>query len=122
MCVKRLCAPYADKTAGLAACRTRHFQPVDFAAGVCLSIDGLENWVGLSFDGDRLACSAALMRAENAVRPASGGAKDEHPLHIPGHGHKAPLAADTVDPAQQKLAEAQHRLDDAEHRFRHLLA
>ena len=49
-----------------------------------------------------------LVRAESAVCPASGGAKDEHPLHIPGHGHKAPLAADTVDPAQQKLAEAQH--------------
>ena len=26
-----------------------------------------------------------------------GGAKGEHPLQIPGHGHKAPLAAHLVD-------------------------
>src|ERR1700759_5198542 len=77
-------------------------------------------WIG--FQRSPPACLAALVPAENAVHPASGGAEDEHPLHIPGQGHKAPLTADTVDPAQQKLAEAQHRLDDAEHRFRQLLA
>ena len=84
-------------------------------------------------------CSAVLLAllVANAVRchrphgglPAGAShpaptrrAEDEHPLHIPRHGHKAPLAADTVDPAQQELAKAQHRLDDAEHRLRHLLA
>src|SRR5271169_2846768 len=40
-------------------------------------------------------------------RPASlDGAKGEHPLHVPGHGHKAPLAPSPVQPTQQKLPEA----------------
>jgi hypothetical protein len=37
-----------------------------------------------------------------------------------GHVYQAPLAPDTVDPAQQELPEAHHRFDNAEHRFRDL--
>jgi hypothetical protein len=57
-----------------------------------------------------------------ALCPLCGGAKGEHPLQVPRHGHKAPLAPDAVQPAQQELPEAQHRLDDAEYRLRDLLA
>ena len=39
-----------------------------------------------------------------------------------GWPQQAPLAAPTFDPAQQELAEPQHRLDDAEHRLRRMLA
>ena len=48
--------------------------------------------------------------------------KDEHPLHVPGHGHEAPLAADMIEPAEQELAERDRRLDNAEHRLGRLLA
>jgi hypothetical protein len=42
-----------------------------------------------------------------SVQPASlGGLKGEHPLHVPGHGHKASLAAHLVEPAEQKLSES----------------
>jgi hypothetical protein len=41
---------------------------------------------------------------------------------FPRHGHKAPLVSDVVEPAQQKLAETQHRFDDAKHRFRGVFA
>ena len=50
-----------------------------------------------------------------------GGAKGEYPLLVPGHGHKAPLAAHCLASAQQKRRNAAP-LDDAEHRFRHLFA
>src|SRR5215469_17534983 len=46
----------------------------------------------------------------------------EHPLYIPSHGHQAPLAANLVEPAQQKLSEAENRLDDAELRLRDMFA
>ena len=45
-----------------------------------------------------------------------------HPLDVPGHGDEAPLAADAIEPAQQELAESNHRFDDAEHRLWGLLA
>jgi hypothetical protein len=32
----------------LAACRTRNFQPLDFAAGVCLAVDGCKNGLDLA--------------------------------------------------------------------------
>ena len=50
------------------------------------------------------------------------GFQGEHPLHIPGHGHKAPFAAHIVQAAQQKLAESQHGFYDAEDRLGHALA
>src|SRR3954471_19984546 len=52
----------------------------------------------------------------------SGGVEDEHSLHIPRHGHKAPLATHFVEAAHRKLTESERRFDDAEHRFRGLLA
>src|SRR5215212_10586172 len=57
-----------------------------------------------------------------ALCPASGGAEGEHPLQIPRHGHKAPLAADRLQTPQQELPEAPPRLDDAEYWFWNLLA
>ena len=36
------------------------------------------------------------------------GAKDEHPLDVPGHGHKSPFAANPVNAAQHELPEAHH--------------
>ena len=53
--------------------------------------------------------------------PLRDGCEDEHSLHIPRHGYKAPLAARTVEPAQQELAEPQHQLDDSEHRLQRML-
>ena len=54
---------------------------------------------------------------------ASGGARQgEQPLPVVGHGHQAPLAADSVEAAEQELAEPQYRFDDAEHRLGGLLA
>jgi hypothetical protein len=53
---------------------------------------------------------------------ASGGTDGEHPLHIPGHSHEAPLAAHLVEPAERELTESERRFDDAEHRFRSLFA
>src|SRR5271155_6234299 len=50
------------------------------------------------------------------------GMENEDPLHVPGHGHQAPLAANLVEPAQQELSKAQNRFDDAEHRFWGVLA
>src|SRR5580693_10422592 len=52
----------------------------------------------------------------------SAWAERVHPLDVPGHGDEAPLAANAIEPAQQKLAESHHRFDDTEHRFRGLLA
>jgi hypothetical protein len=57
----------------------------------------------LGFNSDRLAVPLPWYGLKTPFALPSGGAKDEHPLQIPSHGHKAPLAADTVDPAQQKL-------------------
>src|SRR5258708_36470002 len=53
---------------------------------------------------------------------SSRGIKGEQPLHVPSHGHQAPLASDPIETAQQELPEAEHRFDDAEHRLRRLLA
>jgi hypothetical protein len=36
------------------------------------------------------------------------GAKGEQALHVPGHGHKTPFAANLVDSAQQELPEPHH--------------
>jgi hypothetical protein len=48
----------------------------------------------------------------------SAWAERVHPLDVPGHGdEEAPLAANAIEPAQQKLAESHHRFDDTEHRF-----
>src|SRR5580704_11573132 len=55
-------------------------------------------------------------------RKYSAEAERMHPLDVPGHGDKAPLIADAVEPAQQELAESHHRFDDAEHWLRGLLA
>jgi hypothetical protein len=49
-------------------------------------------------------------------------AKGEQALHVPGHGHKTPFAANLVDSAQQELPEAHHRFDDAEYRLGSLFA
>src|SRR4051812_18054316 len=57
-----------------------------------------------------------------AALTSPGEAQGEHPLHVPGQSHEAPLAADGVEPTQQKLAEPQHRFDDAKHRLRSLFA
>jgi hypothetical protein len=45
----------------------------------------------------------------------SAEAERIHSLDVPSHGNEAPLAANAVEPAQQKLAESHHRFDDAEH-------
>src|SRR5687768_392344 len=59
----------------------------------------------------------------SGVSPALlGWVQGEHPLEIPGQGYELPLTPNRVEPAQQKLAEPQHRFDDAEDRFRGLLA
>src|ERR1700681_697204 len=61
-------------------------------------------------------------RDPSEYRKRSAEAERMHPLDVPGHGDEAPLAADAIEPAQQKLAESHHRFDDAEHRLRGLLA
>ena len=66
--------------------------------------------------GGRLA--SMRWGAADLTWPAQG----EHPLHVPGQSHEAPLAADGVEPTQQKLAEPQPRFDDAKHRLRSLFA
>src|SRR6478672_1754887 len=53
-----------------------------------------------------------------SVRPRQG----EHPLHVPRHGHEAPLAAYFVQATQHELAEPDHRFDDPEYRLGRLLA
>src|SRR5271154_3962989 len=64
----------------------------------------------------------AVWAASDRTWSSSGGVEDEHPLHIPRHGHKAPLATHFFESAQRKLTESEHGFDDAEHRFRGLLA
>ena len=50
------------------------------------------------------------------------GRKDEHPLHVPGYGREAPLAANSIESAKQELSEPERRLDDAEHWLGRMLA
>src|SRR6202049_5400906 len=62
----------------------------------------------------------AVFGRTTALRSAV--AERKHSLEVPGHGDKAPLAANLVETAQQELAKAHHRFDDAEHRFGGLFA
>src|ERR1700726_1348099 len=50
------------------------------------------------------------------------GGEDEHPFHVPSHGHEVPLAPDVIDSTQHELSEAHDRFDDAKHRLWNLLA
>jgi hypothetical protein len=59
------------------------------------------------------------LQADSALSPNIGG---EDPLHVPGHGHEAPLAADLVEPAPPELAQAENRFEDAEPRLRGVLS
>src|ERR1700686_725716 len=61
-------------------------------------------------------------RDPSEYRKRSAEAERVHPLDVPSHGDEAPLAADTIEPAQQKLTESHHRFDDAEPRLGRLLA
>ena len=51
---------------------------------------------------------ASPFAREKAVLTSLLGAKDEHPLDVPGHGHKSPFAANPVNAAQHELPEAHH--------------
>jgi hypothetical protein len=51
---------------------------------------------------------ASSLAREKAVLTSLLGAKDEHPLDVPGHGHKSPFAANPVNAAQHELPEAHH--------------
>src|SRR6201999_2071778 len=62
-----------------------------------------------------------IWRSKGALASARG-LQDEHPFHVPGHGHEVPLAPDVVYSSQQELPEAHDRFDDAKHRFWNLLA
>src|ERR1700680_2588103 len=64
----------------------------------------------------------AVWAASDRTWSSSGGVEDEHPLPIPRHGHKAPLATHFFESPQRKLTESEHGFDDAEHWFRGLLA
>ena len=64
----------------------------------------------------------SFLRSAWVVTGCSGGGEGEHPLHVPRHGHEAPLAAHPVQPAERKLAEPERRFDDAEHRLRSVFA
>ena len=59
---------------------------------------------------------------DGPFRASGGTGEGEQPLHVVGHGHQVPLAADIVEAAEQELAEPQYRFDDAEHRLGGLLA
>ena len=49
---------------------------------------------------------------------ASGGRREsEQPLHVVGHGHEVPFAADLFEAAQQELPEPQHRLLELDSAF-----
>ena len=54
------------------------------------------------------------MSRDVTIRPPSGGVEDEHPLHIPGHGHEAPLAAHFFEFAQRKIDGIEKLSNDAE--------
>src|ERR1019366_768705 len=103
---------FPPNSCDIAAITLESRRSVSWASGPIVS--GVRT--GLSF-------LSRLGRAVESPLPAlPGRAKGEQPLHVPRHGHKAPLAPDTVDPAQQKLPEAHHRFDDAKHRLRNLFA
>src|SRR6201992_3661165 len=59
---------------------------------------------------------------DSPFRGSGSGCEGEQPLHVVGHGHEVPLAADVVEAAEQELAEAERRFDDTEHRFGRVLA
>ena len=73
-------------------------------------------WLGPNWPADRWYLAAgqlsrASARLDGAWKPSSrlsGGAEGKQALHVPRHGHQAPLTPDTVDPAQQKLPETHH--------------
>src|SRR3954464_9561261 len=56
------------------------------------------------------------------LRGSDSGCEGEQPLHVVGHGHEVPLAADVIEATEQELAEAERRFDDAEHRLGGVLA
>src|ERR1700686_5064818 len=64
----------------------------------------------------------AVWAASDRTWSSSGGVEDEHPLHIPRHGQKAPLATHFFESAHRKLTESEHGFDDAEHWFRGLMS
>jgi hypothetical protein len=51
---------------------------------------------------------ASPLAREKAVSTSLLGAKDEHPLDVPRHGHKSPFAANQVNAAQHELPETHH--------------
>jgi RimJ/RimL family protein N-acetyltransferase len=88
-----------EAVAQLAACRS---EGLDFPDAVETALVGVA--------GRLLAPEALLLTSSRGARhiclhdkgwrPAStGGAEGEHPLHVPGHGHEAPLASDLVQAA-----------------------
>ena len=95
----RISAPY------LAACRAEVW----------------EVWQGRPGGGEDFRLGDRLLTMRFAVA-GSGRAECEHPLQVPCHGHKLPLATGGIEPAQQELPEPQHGLDDAEHWLGRLLA
>ena len=64
-------------------------RPIDFVRWFLPGL-GVKRWLAVAVFGE-----ASL-----------GCGQGEHPLHVPGHGHKTPFAAHLIDPAQEKLPEA----------------
>src|SRR3954463_14236298 len=44
---------------------------------------------------------------DSPLRGSGGCCEGEQPLHVVGHGHEVPRAADIVEAAEQELAEAE---------------
>src|SRR6516162_10120579 len=81
------------------------------------SPSSLSDWACVARSDDVPSCGTATQARRRSINLPSGRLQGEHPLHIPGHGHKAPLASHIVEPAQEKLVESHCGLDDAEDRL-----
>src|SRR5271169_4970994 len=87
------------RPSGLAACRTQVSGEED-EGGMLL----LRGFPGARLFPDRGVIARvdgrvmSFLRSAWVVTGCSGGGEGEHPLHVPRHGHEAPLAAHPVQP------------------------
>jgi len=91
--------------ASLAACRTQEFQPIDCVAAIRWGVYPAK--IVLQSASTAAVCLLSRLgwsgeRRSPCVKQGEGRAS----LHVPGHGHKAPLAPHLVEASQQELAPA----------------
>ena len=84
----------------LAACRTEFLRLVfEPAFPVAAAVGARSGFVGVAIEPFESAMELDILCA-GGDPPSIGGGEGEHSLHVPGHGHEAPLAAHFFQPAQ----------------------